>query len=372
MPRNVVSVVSTLARTGPVSVLGEILAHLDFEKYRPVIVTLSPEAGNNGVEDFRASGVCVKQLNMSRATSLINGRRTLRAVINSVGAGVVHCHGFRAVLLVASSGPRCPVVSTIHADLFTDYQLAYGCFAGTLMARREYATLRKVDAVIAVSEAAAQRAAEFGLRPEVIPNGVNLRVYSPQLDSVEAERARTRLGWPADQLVVLHTGVLINRKQPHGVITAFQRSDLSRKATLVFAGDGPLLERCKQAAKDCPNVAFLGHRSDLPDLLRAADAIVSNSMSEGLPMALLEACACGLRVIASDIRPHRYIAKLFPEQVELFPLEDAAALTHRLNALSQSGPIGPIRPPAASLEAISAERMSRRYQEVYDRILSRQ
>jgi glycosyltransferase involved in cell wall biosynthesis len=139
---------------------------------------------------------------------------------------------------------------------------------------------------------------------------------------------------------------------------------------LVFVGEGELLEKCRQAAVGQPNIRFLGHRSDLCVLLRAADAVVSNSTSEGLPMALLEACACGLRVLASDIEAHRYIGGLFPEQVELFPLDGGAALADRMNVLSRSGRIGPIQPCARSLEAISARRMSRQYQDVYDGAIS--
>jgi glycosyltransferase involved in cell wall biosynthesis len=370
MPRIAVSIVSTLARLGPVNVLKGIVGHLDSRNYRPVVITLSPEASNTCIEDFLASGVAVKQLNMSRVSSLVTGRRALKLSIDLIGADLVHCHGFRADFLVASSGLRCPVMSTIHADLLFDYQLGYGRLAGKLMARREYAALHKTDAVVAVSETAARRAAEFGLRPEVIPNGIDLSIYVPPSDDGEVRRARGPLGWPQDRVVVLHTGALIRLKQPLGVIESFQRSNLSRNAVLVFAGDGPLLVRCKQAAKDCPNIIFLGHRSDLPDLLRAADVVVSNSTSEGLPMALLEACACGLRILASDIEAHRYTAGLFPEQVDLFPVGEGSALTDRLNALSRSGAIVPVLPPAASLQAISAERMSRRYQDVYDRVLS--
>jgi glycosyltransferase involved in cell wall biosynthesis len=171
--------------------------------------------------------------------------------------------------------------------------------------------------------------------------------------------------------VILHTGSLTLRKRPLEVIAAFGHSAVREQAVLVFAGDGPLLEQCREAAKEWQNVIFLGHRSDLPDLLGAADVLVSSSASEGLPMALLEACACGLKVLASDIQPHRDIAALFPEQVSLFPLEGDGALTQQLNILGHCQPGGRSCPATASLQMISAERMSRLYQDLYDRALSR-
>lgn len=53
------------------------------------------------------------------------------------------------------------------------------------------------------------------------------------------------------------------------------------------------------------SVDFLGVRSDIPDLLRTSTVFLSCSEAEGLPTVLLEAQACGLPVVASDIEPHR-------------------------------------------------------------------
>jgi glycosyltransferase involved in cell wall biosynthesis len=368
MVRTVAFVVSTLARCGPVNVLKGIAENLDPERYRPIIVTLSREGHNSCIDDFRASGACVKQLKMSRGGSLLIGRDKLQMSIESSRADIVHSHGFRADVLVASAGLQCPTVSTIHADLSSEFQLlGYGRCVGRLMARLQYAALTKFAAVAAVSESAAKRATEFALRTEVIANGIDLNTYAALSTREEIKEVRGRLGWPEDRFVILHTGVLHSRKRPLEVVAAFQRSDASKCALLVFAGDGPLLEQCVRAAKNSPNIIFLGSRSNLPEMLRAADFLVSNSTSEGLPMALLEACACGLKVLASDIQPHRYIASLFPEQMTLFPLEDSGALMKQMNALPQPGPSNPIRPPGDSLENISAERMSRLYQDLYDR-----
>jgi glycosyltransferase involved in cell wall biosynthesis len=68
-------------------------------------------------------------------------------------------------------------------------------------------------------------------------------------------------------------------------------------------------------------VEFLGLRDDIPDLLRTSDAFFSCSRVEGLPIAVLEAEAAGVPVVASDIPPHR--EALAPElHPFLFPLDD--------------------------------------------------
>jgi len=371
LPQTVLTVISTLDRRGPVNVMKSIVEHYDGSRYRPVIATLSQERDTSRIADFQRMGIRMEQLQLTRIGSLISGMRRLREVANSVGADIVHCHCLRPDVLAAYAGLNCMKVSTVHSDLESDYRNSHGTLQGTIMANRQYAALRRFDAVAAVSETAAQSAAEFGLRPEVIPSGVDLRTYVPTSNPEETRSTRKRLAWPEDRLVILHAGALRGLKRPVEAIAAFRDSAAPNNSLLVFAGDGPLLEQCKQTAKGCRNIIFLGHRSDLPELLSAADAVVSNSTSEGLPMALLEACACGLRVIASDIEPHRYIATLFPEQVSLFPSGDNGALTDLLNALAVRRRRNPIHPPAGSLEAISAKTMSRRYQDLYDRVLSR-
>ena len=72
-----------------------------------------------------------------------------------------------------------------------------------------------------------------------------------------------------------------------------------RNAVLLIAGEGPDETRLRELAP--PNVLFLGPRSDLPDLMNAADAFVLSSTVEGLPMVLLEAAASGLPCVATSV-----------------------------------------------------------------------
>jgi glycosyltransferase involved in cell wall biosynthesis len=72
----------------------------------------------------------------------------------------------------------------------------------------------------------------------------------------------------------------------------------------VFAGDGPerdALEREAARLGVLDSVCFLGVREDIPTLLASIDVLAMPSLSEGLPMALLEAMACGKAVIASAV-----------------------------------------------------------------------
>lgn len=79
-------------------------------------------------------------------------------------------------------------------------------------------------------------------------------------------------------------------------------------AELWLAGTGhqePALVALADRLGIISSVKFLGLRSDVPDLLRSASVFLSCSDAEGLPTVLLEAQACGLPVVATDIAPHR-------------------------------------------------------------------
>jgi hypothetical protein len=164
---------------------------------------------------------------------------------------------------------------------------------------------------------------------------------------------------------------LTNLKQPVEVVAGFLDSGLSKDAVLLVAGEGPLRRQCERAAAGAKDIYFLGKRQDMPDLLRASDCLISNSLTEGLPMALQEGCASGTHVIASDISSHRRIREMFAQQVSIYSGRGRHAVAAALDAIvpSEMGHI--LQPPPESLDAISASRMSRAYQVLYDELCAR-
>jgi glycosyltransferase involved in cell wall biosynthesis len=369
LPKTVLSIVSTLRRCGPANVLEGIVRGYDPAYYQSVVATLSPNSGNSALRDFQSLGIRVVEMNLSRTASLLIGARRLRDMIHGLKIDLVHCHGFRAAILVGKCNLGIPVVSTIHSDLMTDYRLYYGKSVGTWMARQEYAALRKIDLRVAVSEEVAEAARPYGVSCEVIANGVDVNIYHPSVNASATTRLRERLGLPLGKVVVLHTGVLIGRKRPVEVISGFRSSKLSKTGLLVLAGEGSLRRACELAAGGTTNIIFLGQRQDIPDLLRASDVLISNSTSEGLPMALLEGCACGTHIIASDIASHCQIRGLFPQQVSIYRGHGPEAVAAALDAYNPENAAHSLHPTPAALDAISASRMSRAYQSAYDTLM---
>jgi glycosyltransferase involved in cell wall biosynthesis len=136
-------------------------------------------------------------------------------------------------------------------------------------------------------------------QPVVIPNSVNLARHRPPLP-YEREEARARLGVPAAALVLVTASRLHRTK---GIALAIEALDHLPPATvLVIAGQGPDRGRLEHLATR-RSVVFTGQLTDVSALFQAADVFLlpsTRAAKEGNPIALIEAAAHGLRVVATN------------------------------------------------------------------------
>jgi len=163
---------------------------------------------------------------------------------------------------------------------------------------------------IAVSHAAERFLIAQGMRPRhigVIHNGVDVDYFSEDVPST----IRDELGIGRDSLVA----VSIARFSPEKGHDFFIRSiarlldthgpDISgKKPVFLLVGDGDTLEDCKKLASDLGvsgHVIFAGYRGDTRNILRGSDVYVCHSRHEALGISILEAMACSLPVITTDV-----------------------------------------------------------------------
>jgi glycosyltransferase involved in cell wall biosynthesis len=161
--------------------------------------------------------------------------------------------------------------------------------------------LRPLRRIIAVSdEVRARYAEELRVPPRqlaVVRNGITVpRVVRPPDPVLRAELVRGRPDY-----VVLTPARLHDQKGHKFLLAAAAQVP---DATFVLAGDGPLRAELEAQARElgiAERCVFLGHRSDVPDLLAAADLLVLPSLWEGLPISVLEAMAAQRPVVATAI-----------------------------------------------------------------------
>ncbi|WIY27734.1 glycosyltransferase [Parasedimentitalea psychrophila] len=244
------------------------------------------------------------------AASFITG--AARA-IRQYAPDVVHCHSAfsptLAGLLARSFGKLPLIVKPMCSGEITSVLEKRG---GSL---RRAALKRRVDYFIAVSREIEDELQQFGFAKRQIlriPNGVDTATFRPCGDPAEKSELRHNLGLP-DGTLFLFAGRIARQKRLPLLLEAWPEvRSRCPDAKLLIAGANRMTSSGFNAnvgdAEQVPphlltqeGVFALGHVDDMPAYLRASDIFVLPSAREGLSNALLEACACGLAVIASQI-----------------------------------------------------------------------
>jgi glycosyltransferase involved in cell wall biosynthesis len=159
------------------------------------------------------------------------------------------------------------------------------------------------DRVTAVSEAVAARCGEDGIasaeRAVVMPNGIDTEVWKP--DERARDFVRAELGL-RDEFLWCSVGRLEPVKDHALLLRAFAM--LPKRAALAIAGSGALEGSLRELARDlaiAERVHFVGFQPDVRRWVQAADGVVLTSRWEGLPLNLLEAGACAVPCVATDV-----------------------------------------------------------------------
>jgi len=227
----------------------------------------------------------------------------LKARLNSIRPDLVHAGPIQqAAFLTALARFRPLVAMSWGSDLLRDAIRGPGCWA----ARH---TLRRTDALVCDCQAVRSAAVRLGMpegRIVIFPWGVDLKHFSPR----STDGLRGRLGWgPA--FVLLST----RSWEPGYGIEILVRGFLSAAKTnpdlrLLMLGDGSLRPRILRmlsidGALNKIHLAGQVPYAELPACYEAADLYVSASRSDGSSVSLLEAMACGLPALVSDIAGNR-------------------------------------------------------------------
>ena len=168
---------------------------------------------------------------------------------------------------------------------------------------------KRVSRVVAVSHAVREDILKNNwiFTPDKVVTVYNGIAVKPFLEvNLRRAKARVRLGLPEEGGCVYCTvGRLEQTKGQAILLQAF--AAVHRKHSdswLVLAGKGKLERQLRIFATELniqEHVLLLGHRNDVPEILKACDVFVLPSIAEGLPSALLEAMASGMPVIASKV-----------------------------------------------------------------------
>jgi len=256
---------------------------------------------------------------------------TATRIVRSIRPNIIHAHNLyfnlTAIAPIIKHLSRTPLVTTLHLP-----KMKYGKPLLDLSIQIYQKTIghlivKSSDELIAVSRSVRTHAIEdlmvHPYKIALIPNGVDTNVFLPNNQSHQ-------------NTIITYIGRLIQNKGPQYLVQATPYIlKYHPEARIYIVGEGPLKDELmrqviSQNLED--NVHFLGNVSDVLPVLQSTTIFVRPSLTEGMSLAVLEAMACGLPVVASNLEGNAEIIDN-GETGYLVPPADSRALAEAISLL---------------------------------------
>lgn len=300
------------------------LGQYNSAELRISVASLSPPDDNRDAMFGRLSAAGLEPIYLSvRRLTDVRGFLSLVRVLRRAPVDVVHAHlGYSATLVpLAARLAGKPAVATLHLCPQSDPS-----WRDRVKDRLSVRVPARLGRLVFVSQYAFDAFSRLHGPArstwKMIPNGVDL-------DRFAARNQFREDGKPVWAVVA----ALRPDKNHRDLLRAWADVVAAHPgATLLVVGDGPArrdVENAVSAAGLEESVQLLGRREDIPEILRSVDGVVSASVDEALPTALIEAGACGLPVVAADAGGTREIV-VDDVNGRLVPVRDVPALTEAL------------------------------------------
>ena len=335
--------------------------------WRVSVVALSG-TGCTSAGELRTAGAAFLSLGMRRGLADPRGWLRFHRWLKREKPDVVHAHLPHAAWMARWSRLGAPVrtvVDTLHSSSTGGL--------GRWLGYRWSNWL--TDRVTAVSQAVGKAHVDVQMVPEdkvtVVPNGVDVDAWRP--NSAAREAMRRELGL-TDKFLWFAAGRLDQVKDYPTLLRAM--AAMPAPARLVIAGTGPLQGELNSLATELRierRVRFLGFEPNVRGWMQAADGFVLSSRWEGLPMAVLEAGACGVPAVATDVPGTREVV-VNGETGLLASPGDVDALRGAMGKLmeipSEERRVMGERARQRVIEHFSLEKVLDRWEEVYTDLLA--
>lgn len=275
----------------------------------------------------------------------------LRLLLDKWKVDLLHAHGQVSGIYAGHRAlSRLPRVTTLHTALGDGWRWLFPLIAA----------LRRADAVTAVSSDIGTSFARLLRRPVIeIPTGVDLERFKP------CSHRRKSETFTIGMVARLHP-VKRHRDAIQAIRSVLREG---KDIRLLIAGEGPESEALRHLAKGIHEIEFVGAVRDPIEIYQRIDAFLMCSESEGTPLALLEAMACGVPCLVTAVGGMQEFIRL--GAAAEVPLGDPSRLALRISWL-KSDLAAQMSLRRRALEAVSqygSRRQGQAYIDLYRQVV---
>ena len=364
--------ISSTSFLGAERVVCELANHLDPARFECVVGLIgSPEivveAVRHSLDCTHISVVhfpCTGKFSLATITSISD-------FMKNQHIDIVHSHGYKSNFysqMARLSANKVRAVATNHNWITNSLSEKLYRFIDLLV-------LKRYSRIVAVSEDLVKSMSAAGICPDqirLIMNGISLA--NPP-NATKSSEIRSKFGILNGCYVIGCVASLIPVKAHADLLNAFSRLVKTiPDSMLLLIGDGPLHGDLKLMVQNLDfhdKVKFLGYRTDARELYPAFDLFALVSYSEGLPMAMLEAMAAALPIVASAVGSIPQVICPMKNGILIKP-GDIDGIANSFIKLAQDPELRKSLGQNARSEVVtkySVSRMARDYEQLYEKVL---
>ncbi len=301
--KKVLQLRSSLGYFGAENVIIELAKSLSVLKYHPIVGVLN----NTYCPHLEMANVAkgykldTKIFDCDRPFSL-KTILNIRKYIQQNQIDIVHSHGYKTnfYALLANLFKHKPLVCTCHPWTETSYSLKAKIYTWL-----DKFILNRFDKIVAVSSNVREEIIARGISKDkvaLIENGIDIQRFSNSFNRAELCQ---KYQLKPDRTIIGTIGRLVPEKA-HDILIDAARLIIANypEVYFVIVGDGPLRDHLQSKVKELnlqEYVIFTGVSNNIPEILSLMDLFVLSSISEGLPMVLLEAMAAKKPIVTTKV-----------------------------------------------------------------------